>query len=87
MQSGQDDLRLFEKRKSRFNWRHIDVREEGIEMLKNEITIVVQELKKSYNDIPVLTGVDFEVKTGSILPSSALTDQARLQSLKSLPRC
>jgi hypothetical protein len=56
-------------------------------MLKNEITIVVQELKKSYNDIPVLTGVDFEVKTGSILPSSALTDQARLQSLKSLPRC
>ena len=35
-------------------------------MLQNEIAISVQGLKKSYKNIPVLTGVDFEVKTGSI---------------------
>ncbi|SHE57270.1 ABC transporter ATP-binding protein [Pedobacter caeni] len=35
-------------------------------MTKNEIAISVQGLKKSYMNIPVLTGVDFEVKTGSI---------------------
>ena len=35
-------------------------------MLQNEIAISVQGLKKSYKNIPVLEGVDFEVKTGSI---------------------
>ncbi|MGN7709618.1 ABC transporter ATP-binding protein [Chryseobacterium sp. JV274] len=35
-------------------------------MLQNEIAISVQGLKKSYKNIPVLTGVDFEVKAGSI---------------------
>lgn len=35
-------------------------------MSQNEVAISVQGLKKSYNNIPVLTGVDFQVKTGSI---------------------
>lgn len=35
-------------------------------MSNNEVAISVQGLKKSYKNIPVLTGVDFEVKTGSI---------------------
>nr|WP_199082747.1 ATP-binding cassette domain-containing protein [Pedobacter sp. ASV19] len=35
-------------------------------MSQNEIAISVQGLKKSYKNVPVLTGVDFEVKTGSI---------------------
>lgn len=35
-------------------------------MVQNEIAISVQGLKKSYKKIPVLMGVDFEVKTGSI---------------------
>lgn len=35
-------------------------------MTLNKIAISVQGLKKSYKNIPVLTGVDFEVKTGSI---------------------
>ncbi len=35
-------------------------------MLQNEIAISAQGLKKSYKNIPVLTGVDFQVKTGSI---------------------
>ncbi len=35
-------------------------------MAGNEIAISVQGLKKYYNNIPVLTGVDFQVKTGSI---------------------
>ena len=35
-------------------------------MSQNEIAISVQGLKKSYKNIPVLEGVDFEVKTGSI---------------------
>ena len=35
-------------------------------MPKNEIAISVQGLKKSYKNNPVLTGVDFEVKAGSI---------------------
>ena len=35
-------------------------------MSQNEIAISVQGLKKSYKNMPVLTGVDFEVKTGSI---------------------
>jgi ABC-2 type transport system ATP-binding protein len=35
-------------------------------MLQNEIAISVQGLKKSYKNIPVLTGVDIQVKTGSI---------------------
>lgn len=35
-------------------------------MSQNEIAISVQRLKKSYENTPVLTGVDFEVKTGSI---------------------
>lgn len=35
-------------------------------MLQNEIAISVQGLKKSYKNVPVLTGVDFQVKTGSI---------------------
>ncbi|MCW3466394.1 ABC transporter ATP-binding protein [Chitinophaga nivalis] len=35
-------------------------------MSQNEIAISVQGLKKSYKKVPVLTGVDFEVKTGSI---------------------
>ncbi|OQP60005.1 glycosyl transferase family 8 [Niastella vici] len=35
-------------------------------MLQSEIAISVQGLKKSYKNIPVLTGVDFEVKTGSV---------------------
>lgn len=35
-------------------------------MIQNEIAISVQGLKKSHKNIPVLTGVDFEVKTGSI---------------------
>jgi len=35
-------------------------------MSQNESAISVQGLKKSYKNIPVLTGVDFQVKTGSI---------------------
>ena len=35
-------------------------------MSQNEIAISVQGLKKSYKNMPVLTGVDFQVKTGSI---------------------
>lgn len=35
-------------------------------MSQNEIAIAVQGLKKSYKNIPVLEGVDFEVKAGSI---------------------
>ena len=35
-------------------------------MSQNEIAISVQELKKSYKNVPVLTGVDFQVKTGSV---------------------
>jgi ABC-2 type transport system ATP-binding protein len=35
-------------------------------MMQNEIAISVQGLKKSFRNIPVLTGVDFQVKTGSI---------------------
>jgi len=35
-------------------------------MSKNEIAISVQGLKKSYKNVPVLTGVDFQVRTGSI---------------------
>lgn len=35
-------------------------------MSQNEIAILVQGLKKSYKNNPVLTGVDFEVKAGSI---------------------
>jgi len=35
-------------------------------MSTNEIAISVQGLKKSYKNVPVLTGVDFQVKTGSI---------------------
>lgn len=35
-------------------------------MSPNEIAISVQGLKKSYKNIPVLLGVDFQVKTGSI---------------------
>ncbi len=35
-------------------------------MSQNEIAIFVQGLKKSYKNIPVLTGVDFEVEKGSI---------------------
>ncbi|MFA5973494.1 MAG: ATP-binding cassette domain-containing protein [Lentimicrobiaceae bacterium] len=35
-------------------------------MLKNEIAISVKELKKSYKQLDVLKGVDFEVEQGSI---------------------
>jgi len=35
-------------------------------MFQNEIAISVQGLKKSYKNVPVLAGVDFEVKKGSI---------------------
>ncbi len=35
-------------------------------MSQNEIAISVQELKKSYKNVPVLTDVDFQVKTGSV---------------------
>ncbi|MFA6057504.1 MAG: ATP-binding cassette domain-containing protein [Taibaiella sp.] len=35
-------------------------------MLQNEIAISVQGLTKSYKNVPVLKGVDFQVKTGSI---------------------
>jgi len=35
-------------------------------MSQNEIAISVQGLKKSYKNTPVLIGVDFQVKTGSI---------------------
>jgi len=35
-------------------------------MSQHDSAIMVQGLKKSYRNIPVLTGVDFEVKTGSI---------------------
>lgn len=35
-------------------------------MSQNKIAISVQRLKKSYKNTPVLTGVDFQVKTGSI---------------------
>ncbi|MCK9209073.1 MAG: ATP-binding cassette domain-containing protein, partial [Salinivirgaceae bacterium] len=35
-------------------------------MSQNESAISVQGLKKSYKNVPVLTGVDFEVKTGSV---------------------
>ena len=35
-------------------------------MLQDEYAISVQGLKKAYKNVPVLTGVDFQVKTGSI---------------------
>ena len=35
-------------------------------MIQNEIAISVQNLTKSYKNVKVLEGVDFEVKTGSI---------------------
>ncbi len=35
-------------------------------MSQNDSAIMVQGLKKSYKNVPVLTGVDLEVKTGSI---------------------
>jgi len=35
-------------------------------MVQNEIAISVKGLKKSYKNVPVLEGVNFEVKTGSI---------------------
>lgn len=35
-------------------------------MTQNEIAISVQGLKKSYKNVPVLTGVDFEVEKGCI---------------------
>ena len=35
-------------------------------MPQNEIAISVQGLKKSFKNVPVLTGVDFQVKAGSI---------------------
>ncbi len=35
-------------------------------MIQNEIAISVRGLKKSFNNLSVLHGVDFEVKTGSI---------------------
>lgn len=35
-------------------------------MSQNEIAISVKGLKKSYKNVPVLTGVDFQVNTGSI---------------------
>lgn len=35
-------------------------------MLQNEIAISVQGLKKSYKEVSVLKGVEFQVKTGSI---------------------
>jgi ABC-2 type transport system ATP-binding protein len=35
-------------------------------MSQNESAISVQGLKKSYKNIPVLTGVDFQVKTGTV---------------------
>lgn len=35
-------------------------------MSQNENAIMVQELKKSYKNVPVLTGVNFQVKAGSI---------------------
>lgn len=35
-------------------------------MLQNESAILVQGLRKSYKNLPVLTGVDFQVKRGSI---------------------
>jgi len=35
-------------------------------MSQNEIAISVQGLKKSFKNIPVLLGVDFQVKTGSV---------------------
>ena len=35
-------------------------------MTQNEIAISVQELKKSYKNIPVLEGVNFQVERGSI---------------------
>jgi ABC-2 type transport system ATP-binding protein len=35
-------------------------------MSQDEYAISVQGLKKSYKNVPVLTGVDFQVKTGSI---------------------
>ena len=35
-------------------------------MLQDEIAISVQGLKKSYKNVPVLTGVNFQVKKGSI---------------------
>jgi ABC-2 type transport system ATP-binding protein len=35
-------------------------------MLQNDIAITAKGLKKSYKNTPVLTGVDFQVKRGSI---------------------
>jgi ABC-2 type transport system ATP-binding protein len=35
-------------------------------MVQNEIAISVKGLKKSFKNLPVLTGVDFQVKAGSI---------------------
>ncbi|MGO4291752.1 ABC transporter ATP-binding protein [Chitinophaga sp. RAB17] len=39
---------------------------EEIEMTHHDIAISVQGLEKSYKNIPVLTGVDFQVEAGSI---------------------
>jgi ABC-2 type transport system ATP-binding protein len=35
-------------------------------MIQNDIAISVKGLRKSYKNLPVLKGVDFEVRTGSI---------------------
>ena len=63
----ENDPFLFEKRKSGLDRYHIvNIIEGEINMSQNEIAISVQGLKKSYKNIPVLTGVDFQVKRGSI---------------------
>jgi ABC-2 type transport system ATP-binding protein len=41
-------------------------------MSQNEIAISVKGLKKSYKNIPVLTGADFQVKTCSIFAMRGL---------------
>jgi ABC-2 type transport system ATP-binding protein len=57
----------FLKNESGLEWYHnINIAKELIKMLQNEIAISAQGLKKSYKNIPVLEGVDFQVKTGSI---------------------
>ena len=37
-----------------------------MKMIQNDIAITVKGLEKSYKDLPVLKGVDFDVKAGSI---------------------
>ncbi len=49
--------------------------------------IRVQGIEKSFKDLHVLRGVDFDVSAGSVSRSSAPTAQARPRSCASCRRC